>query len=132
MTSREDIQSLVTEELLALPFADQIMVFGSFAGANPAPADIDVFIDLRNTPDTSPSNFDALLRLARRYYGWLDPFLRTQNGLLSRNPQSTSWTKAKQAIALSLAMDKDGQPLSSCWRLRQQAFSQPNGRPQPN
>jgi hypothetical protein len=102
----------VIEELNALPFADRVRVFGSAAKPGATPKDLDVFIDLRGSGD-NPEQFDALLRVARFNYGWLDPFLCTDDGLLVRNDRATGWVRAKNATALVKAMERDGVPLQA-------------------
>lgn len=100
----------VCDALRALPFCQHIRVFGSAARPRSNPNDLDVFVDLRGT-DAKWDQLGALLRIARTHYGLLDPFLRTDQGLLVRNDVATGWTLAKNARALEAAMDRDAAPL---------------------
>lgn len=100
----------IIQRLRTLPFAEQIRVFGSTARAGAAPNDLDIFVDLRSTK-ADPDQFRVLLSLARAHYGWIDPFLRTDSGLLVRNDHATGWTRAKNASAIEEAMDRDGKPI---------------------
>jgi hypothetical protein len=98
-----------------LPYADRIKVFGSMARESEAPGDIDVFVDLTDrefVDDRQCAEFIALMRLANRNYGLVDPFLRFKNGLIVRNDQATNWTSAKNARAICKNMDAEARPIS--------------------
>lgn len=113
--------SQVVGELLDLPYADRIMVFGSYAGEKDDPVDIDVFVDLRGIGRARPESYQELLHIGARHYGWLDPFLRTDEGLLVRSDTCGSWVKAKNARELCAAMDAGGVCLRNCIRLLHEA-----------
>lgn len=117
--------SLVASELLDLPYADKIMVFGSYASDKEEPADIDVFLDLRGHGQIDPGTYNGLLRIAVRHYGWLDPFLRTDAGLLVRSDEARHWVRASNAAAIGKNMDLQARPLNEC--LRQQPEPQRPG-----
>ena len=61
----------LVSKLMALPYADDIRVFGSAARGKDKPGDIDLFIDLRGKGKHGA--WTELLALAREYYG---PYLR--------------------------------------------------------
>lgn len=115
MTASPEL-STVVRELMALPYASEIHVFGSYAGTKEKPVDIDVFIDLRGQSDQRIARYNELLHVGARHYGFLDPFLRTDAGLLVRNDTSTGWTRAKNATAIEAAMDAGGVLLARCSR----------------
>lgn len=109
-------------------FAPTIKVFGSAAKCSPQPNDIDIALDLKGlTPDSwglgarhaalvlqsqLQEEYGSLLDLARIYYGRLDVFLITDSGLYVRSPRCTQWTKARNAEAITAAIQDDGVPLA--------------------
>jgi len=113
--SIERAASTLTEVLDALrssPLAPGIIVFGSMARGAFLPGDIDIAVDLRDVPHVE-GGLDALLRIAKRHYGWLDPFVIRQDGkLMCRNENATGWTVAKGARELKEAISAEGRPLS--------------------
>lgn len=75
-------------------------VFGSLGRGAEDPKDVDVLVDASLLDPASPAVervASRLLDLARRRYGWLDPFLRTRFGLAARNPDASGWVRAKKA-----------------------------------
>jgi len=111
----ERAASTLTEVLDALrssPLAPGIVVFGSMARGAFLPGDIDIAVDLRDVPPVE-GGLDALLRIAKRHYGWLDPFVIRQDGkLMCLNENATGWTVAKGARVLKEAISAEGRPLS--------------------
>jgi len=105
--------SAVLDALRGSPLAPRLVVFGSVARGRFLPGDIDVSIDLRVGSPTDERELTNLLRISRKHYGWLDPFVIEPDGtLLVRNETATSWTKAKGARALKSAIRSEGRPLS--------------------
>ncbi|MDF2461939.1 MAG: hypothetical protein K0Q43_174 [Ramlibacter sp.] len=102
----------IAQHLAALPYAARIRVFGSVARAAPAPKDLDVFVDLRGEGAPNPADYDRLLLLSRIYYGELDPFLITDEGLLVRDTHARNWVRAKRARELLATMKREGRPLA--------------------
>jgi len=93
--------------------ASRLVVFGSVARGRFLPGDVDVAIDLRDGGPADERELADLLRIARKHYGWLDPFVIDTDGtLLVRNERATSWTKARNARALKAAIRSEGRPLS--------------------
>lgn len=98
----------VYRALRELPYADIIQVFGSAAKGKSNPADIDVVVDLRSRDGLTLDALDGLLRIARRHYGLLDPFVITEQGkLLARNDLATGWKAARNGAQLLQSMQGD-------------------------
>jgi predicted nucleotidyltransferase len=104
----------IAKAMARLPYADKIKVFGSMAEGSLQPGDIDVFVDLSDTALTDDSQyqqFSELIKLARRNYGFVDPFLRFKNTLIVRNDTASGWTRASNARAMRQNMDEQAKPL---------------------
>jgi predicted nucleotidyltransferase len=105
----------VLQQLRRLPYADRILVFGSVAAGKARPFDIDIaLIEPRTRFERGEQldSYGALLRLARRYYGDLDPFLAFPNLLICRNAEATAWVRATHARGLRRAIQTEGRPLA--------------------
>jgi hypothetical protein len=105
----------VLRQLRNLPYANRLIVFGSVAAGKVTPFDVDVAVLDRETPFrcwAQPTPYGALLRLARRYYGDLDPFLGFADVLICRNAQATAWQAAIHARALLRSIPTNGRPLA--------------------
>lgn len=103
------------EQLQALPYADQLRVFGSMASGSLNPGDLDVVLDCTGTRYTDFSQLKAyahLIKIARAHYGLFDPFIRFDNGLLVRNDMATGWVSSKGARALWANMKQQGRTLA--------------------
>lgn len=109
----------IAKAISKLPYADKIMVFGSMAEGSAQPGDIDVFVDLADTPFTNSEQcreFFDLIKLANRNYGYVDPFIRFKDDLVVRNDQATGWTTAKNKREIKKNMTAQGKPLSEVIR----------------
>ncbi|WP_274644776.1 hypothetical protein [Pseudomonas serbica] len=105
----------VAKSMTRLPYADKIKVFGSMAEGSLQPGDIDVFVDLSDTAltdDRQYQEFSELIKLARRNYGFVDPFLRFKNTLIVRNDTASGWIRASNARAMRQNMDEHAKSLS--------------------
>lgn len=114
MNQNEKLGS-IARRMSALPYADRIKVFGSMAKESETPGDIDVFVDLTDrefVDDRQCAEFIALLRLANRNYGLVDPFLRFKNALIVRNDQATNWTSARNARSICKSMDVEARSIT--------------------
>lgn len=102
--------------LNCLPDADSLKVFGSLAKGAEKPADVDVALlalgcaTFEEAQDRHALTVRPMLNLAWRHYGWLDPFVLTQEGLFVRNDRATGWVKAAKQKELVLAIEQ-GVPL---------------------
>lgn len=114
MSSNEKLLG-IAKAMSRLPYADKIMVFGSMAEGSTAPGDIDVFVDLPDTPYTDSEQcreFFDLIRLANRNYGYVDPFIRFGDDLVVRNDAATGWMTAKNKREIRKNMTAQAKPLS--------------------
>lgn len=102
----------VLAALSALPYAGRLQVFGSCARGTAAPADVDVFLDLRGSA-MPEHGYRTLLAVGRQHYGCLDPFLRTDQGLFVRDPDSITWIRASNSPGLEADMDRLSVPLEA-------------------
>lgn len=105
----------IAKRMSTLPFADRIKVFGSMARESETPGDIDVFVDLSDHPYVDFKQCDeffALIRIANKNYGLVDPFLRFSNQLLVRNDESTGWQQSKNVRAIKKNMDAEARPIA--------------------
>ena len=123
------IQSLLTA-VTGMRLPGPVTVFGSVArGDSGEFSDLDLVVDLRVHPcdalyqaNSDLSAVHALLRLGRVHYGSFDPFLRFQDALLVRNPESTGWVHAKSARDILKNADQEGVSLCAvCERLAQES-----------
>lgn len=114
-----DIHPTITEllsKLSLLPAADRILVFGSIAKGNATSKDLDVTLLATDFDDFPLAMVDesiqvtakAMIALARKHYGWLDPFVATKNTLAVRNDHATAWVRAQNAKSLTDAILRDG------------------------
>lgn len=83
----------------------RIKVFGSVSQHKIFPVDIDVWVDFSDLDgaDTSPDDIEQsslLLSLARKYYGYFDPFIQVGKYVYTRSDEATKWCKAKNAKAI--------------------------------
>lgn len=105
----------IAKRMTTLPFADRIKVFGSMARGSEAPGDIDVFVDLSDQPYVDfrqCDEFFALIRIANKNYGLVDPFLRFKNQLLVRNDESKGWQASKNVREIKKNMDLEARPIT--------------------
>lgn len=102
----------ILNDLMDLSFSSQIVVFGSASLLGAEPGDIDVCIIHDNkSGNTSTSQYQEIMSLARREYGWLDPFILSGERLLVRNDEATGWIMAKNAKSIKASIRRDGIPL---------------------
>lgn len=104
----------IAKAMSRLPYADKIKVFGSMAEGSARPGDIDVFVDLPDTPFTDSEQcreFFDLIRLANRNYGYVDPFVRFADNLVVRNDAATGWMTAKNKREIRKNMTVQAKPL---------------------
>lgn len=109
----------IAKAMSRLPYADKIMVFGSMAAGAEQPGDIDVFVDLPDTPFTDSEQcreFFDLIGLANRNYGYVDPFIRFADDLVVRNDAATGWTTAKNKREIKKNMTAQAKPLGDVIR----------------
>jgi hypothetical protein len=114
------------DELLKLlakrPYADRVIVFGSVARCSSSPRDLDIAVDLTSIrlddddwilrDEASPtSGYEKLLLIARRHYGWFDPFLMFRDTLLVRNAEATAWVVSLNRRAMRKSIHEEGVPL---------------------
>lgn len=106
-------------KLKALPYAGGIKVFGSAAYGKENPADIDLVIDLRGK-GKHPA-WQDLRKLAKEYYGLLDPFIIADAGtmdgkpvfeLWARNDHATGWVRSRNKAKMLANMGSQGRPLA--------------------
>jgi 8-oxo-dGTP pyrophosphatase MutT (NUDIX family)/predicted nucleotidyltransferase len=95
-SNQDDKKIEIFQHLKQMP----LTVFGStvtksFQEAN----DFDVFLDLDQNP-THKKFVRPVLNLARKYYGWIDPFVLKDGVLYVRNDEATGWTRSKNAKAI--------------------------------
>lgn len=108
----------VLDHLRASKYCQAIKIFGSIQKGCVCPGDVDLFIDLSAEPERDPykvlSEYCWLLSLARKYYGFVDPFICLKTGggsrLFTRNDEATDWKVAKSSRTL-LKAGKNGAPL---------------------
>lgn len=109
----------IAESMMALPYSNRIMVFGSMAAHAKNPGDIDVFLDCRGTAYSTAdksgqlAGYAELIRISRKHYGSVDPFLVFDDCLLVRNDLATGWARARNAKSLLKQMDQHGKQLAS-------------------
>jgi len=109
----------IAKSMSRLPYADKIMVFGSMANGADRPGDIDVFVDLSDTPFTNSDQcreFFDLIRFANRNYGYVDPFIRFSDDLVVRNDAATGWMTAKNKREIKKNMEAQAKPLGEVIR----------------
>jgi hypothetical protein len=88
-----------------------LTVFGSTAIKSLRDAnDFDVFLDLDANPEHK-KYVKPLLQLARKYYGWIDPFAVKKGVLYVRNDEATGWTTAKNATGILKNIRAQGRPI---------------------
>lgn len=107
------------------PLRDRMLIFGSMGRGSATPRDIDLMIDLR---DISPDRFSEqhplgdlayrILSLARRHYGYLDPFCMTAYNkancgssrtiLFCRNEYASGFTQAVRKSIIWKDSQRDG------------------------
>lgn len=129
----------VLSALKALPCADELWVFGSMAKGASNPGDVDVFLNRRTqvwAEFSASSEATDLLRVAREFYGGLDPFVLlasdrdpSQKLLIVRNDRATGWQAAHKAREISQAITRDRVRLSDL-RPDLQAASTPPREPE--
>lgn len=105
----------IAKRMTTLPYADRLKVFGSMARGSETPGDIDVFVDLSDQPYVDfrqCDEFFALIRIAHKNYGLVDPFLRFKDALLVRNDQATGWQSSKNVRAIKKNMDVEARPIA--------------------
>lgn len=96
--------SAVLNDLSVLVGSEHIKVFGSVARGKQVPGDVDLYVDLDGLePDAEKALTGSLMRLARKHYGMVDPFLDKGGVLYTRNDQATGWQKAKQSSKMRAA-----------------------------
>lgn len=109
----------IAESLMRLPYSRRMMVFGSMAAHKENPGDIDIFLDCRGTAGSAAdkrdqlSGYAELIRISRKHYGSVDPFLIFDDCLLVRNDLATGWVRARNAKSLLKQMEKHGKQLAS-------------------
>lgn len=128
----------VTEVLLHLqkwqdqktiwPEASIPKIFGSVAKASPNPGDVDFFLSVSTTQwggypgDAQFGKLDQLLALARKHYGYFDPFVlvneANSKALWVRCDEAQQWVRAKHARSLIADAQKDGVGIDEALRLR--------------
>ncbi len=99
------LQSIVSD-LHSVPHAELLKVFGSTAAGKELPSDIDVYADTGTL--TKPEIEDLsvrLMQLAKRHYGYLDPFLLISGTLYCRNDTATGWIVARYAKEIQSSGD---------------------------
>ena len=101
-----------------------LTVFGStvtksFQDAN----DFDVFLDLDQNPDHKKF-VRPLLILAKKYYGWIDPFVLKDKLLYVRNDESTGWIRAKNAAGILRQIREHGKSIDDIHLQDQQGVSE--------
>jgi predicted nucleotidyltransferase len=109
----------IARAMSRLPYAERIMVFGSMAEGSETPGDIDVFVDLSETPYTDSlqcREFFDLIRLANKHYGYVDPFIRFADDLVVRNDAATGWVTAKNKRGITKNMLAQAKPLKDVIR----------------
>lgn len=117
--SRAAHLTVIAESLMTLPYSKRIMVFGSMAAHTDNPGDIDVFLDCRGTAYSTAdksgqlAGYAELIRISRKHYGSVDPFIVFDDCLLVRNDFATGWARARNAKSLLKQMDQHGQQLAS-------------------
>ena len=102
----------VLAALKALSYAADIRLFGSAVKGKEAPGDLDVFLDLRGKDRKHPAWKD-LVSIAHKYYGSLDPFIITDDGVMVRNDYATGWIVSKKQNKMVREMLQDGIPIVS-------------------
>ena len=118
MSNAEKINLLIAE-VRQMPAAGSVVVFGSVARRDKPPVDLDLVLDARDCGswqeacEKYQSTIAELLALARRHYGYLDPFVWTQAGLVVRNAEATGWQRANHQKTLVQAIGNDGVPLTN-------------------
>jgi hypothetical protein len=112
-----NVLQILLDEIKKLPHADLILVFGSAAKNEKAPADLDIALnatDCNNWAEAYKKYFETiapLLVMARRRYGHLDPFVMTKTGLFVRDDSAWNWQEARNGKSLIRAICADGIPL---------------------
>jgi predicted nucleotidyltransferase len=106
-SEQDDKKIEIFQHLKQIP----LTVFGStvtksFQEAN----DFDVFLDLDQNP-THKKFVRPVLSLARKYYGWIDPFVLKDGVLYVRNDDATTWTKAKNSLAILQQIRANGKSI---------------------
>ena len=109
-----DWKSIIFDELLKNPLADRILVFGSAAEPDSEPKDIDIYVEAH--PHRDAQALQDILRLAHRFYGYLDPFFLHNGVLFVRSKEATHWVRARCGAAIGLA-GRGGLPLSDAIEL---------------
>jgi hypothetical protein len=83
------------------PLSRCAQVFGSMARAHPSPKGLDLLVSLpgvRHPNVGNAADYPALydlLTIARRWYGYLDPFVWNGRSLWVRNADATSYERAR-------------------------------------
>jgi hypothetical protein len=97
------------------PWAERIQVFGSVGRGDASPRDLDIVVNFRDR-SIGAMQWDQplheLIRLAKKHYGWLDPFLNYRDALVVRNDNATSWIRSNNVRAMRANMKRDGVPLA--------------------
>ena len=103
-------------------FRDRILVFGSVAAGMDTPGDLDIAVDVRDVElkfdDRALRPYSGLLHLARRHYGWFDPFVMFGDHLIVRDAEARGWTSSRSSGPMRRAILEAGVPLKEVMRRR--------------
>lgn len=105
----------ILDAMSALPYAADIVVFGSMAKNADNPGDVDIAVrcddQLYNDLHYPTRPYRDLINLARTHYGLLDPFLLFKNILVVRNDTATGWQRAHNTRSIRKEIVDNGRPL---------------------
>jgi hypothetical protein len=83
-------------------FKEHMKIFGSITTDKPEPNDIDIMLDYSefkgsvHEPNSIP-DINIFLSLARKYYGYVDVFVRVGKKLYVRDDTASGWIIAKKS-----------------------------------
>lgn len=92
-------------------FSNKLIVFGSVAAGKLEPVDLDVVLDARDcecqrdAEIVYANEMNQLMGLAKRHYGFLDPFVLTRRDLYVRNDVATGWQAARNKKGIKAAIE---------------------------
>lgn len=112
----DEIMNLLKTDPQFRQFLRRTRVFGSIGRGDPNPKDVDIMVDFRDSKEMHPKRIpgiNAFLRLAQKYYGWVDPFVKVGRTLYTRNETATDWTYARNAADIWKNSQHEGQRLDT-------------------
>lgn len=113
-TDRPDKKQMLGD-LVALNM--NVTIFGSMARFEPKAADIDCFVDLTAEGNEWWRKAKLLLRLAQKYYGYIDAFVLANGTLMCLNQYGNDWQVAKNVRSLKAAIATEGKPAKLVYEL---------------